>query len=344
MARIDDSVGSAAIPSVEGIASKKKPAPQVEIATDSGSEILEVTVGKTIETRLTKVVKFENRQWPYILALPVMWLLTLYVMAKKAVYRLFGVKPRTNTVWFDGLGKTCRRVKDGATSWRALDIIYNWQFGQRTDGAGVVDDFWCGMLSCQAVRNRFKVVKQEVRRAILSFRNLREVRILSLAAGSAQAVVEVVAELRVEGFAPAIKVLLVDIDDTALEYAQQLARRHGVADCFVLHKGNVLFVRRIARDFQPHVIEMVGLLDYLCDAQAARLVERIQQSLPKNGVFLTCNICPNAERRFLERVVDWEMVYRTPGQLANVFDRSNFEELRLVHEPLKLHCLAVARN
>ena len=57
-------------------------------------------------------------------------------------------------------------MKEGSTSWRALEEIYNYNFGRRDGLGGLVDDFWEGMLNCQAVRNRLKVAKNELRRAI----------------------------------------------------------------------------------------------------------------------------------------------------------------------------------
>jgi len=264
-------------------------------------------------------------------------------MAKKKIRRLLGKPdPSINVLWFDGLGSSCRKVKDGAASWRALDEIYNYQFGQEKGLQGVVNDFWEGMLNCQAVRNRLKLVKQEVRRAILQFSNHQEVRLLSLAAGSAQGIIEVVAELKANDIR--VRALLVDIDQTALDYSIQLARQYGVGDQIETIRTSVAQVSRISREFRPQIIEMLGLLDYIPQDKAVRLIRKIYESLEAKGIFLTCNIRDNLERSFLKWVVNWSMIYRTPGELAEVVNKAGFGDCRLVYEPLRIHGLVIAQK
>lgn len=339
-------VRSETIPSIEGIRNRefdkrKINSQKVEIAVNA--KILEVKIGRDVKTRLIKIVEFEELRWPYFLALPAMWILTLYVMAKKSVYKLLGKDgPKINTFWFDGLGLSCRKAKEGAASWSALDEIYNYQFGQRNGLGGFVDDFWEGMFNCQAVRNRLKLVKQQIERAILRFSNHEEIRLLSLATGSAQGVIEVMAELKERGIR--VRALLLDIDQTALDYAKQLARRHDVSDQIEMVKASVAQVSRVSKSFQPHIIEMVGLLDYIPRDKAIRLVRKILESLADKGIFLTCNIAPNLEMRFLRWVVNWPMIYRTPVELAEIVSEAGFSQCRLVYEPLEIHGLMIAQK
>lgn len=313
----------------------------VEIATIP--ELPEVETGIVAVTLPVKAAKFEKRRWPYVLTMPISWLLTLWVILKKSICRWLGKPdPDINTFWFDGLGLSCRKVKEGHASWGALDEIYNYQFGGRNGLGGFVDDFWEGMLNCQAVRNRLKLIKQEIRRAILRFSNHEEVRLLSLAAGSAQGVIEVMAELKAKGIR--VRALLLDIDQTALDYAILLADRHGVGDQIEMVKTSVAQVIRVSQDFRPQVIEMLGLLDYIPQDKAIRLVEKIRQSLETKGIFLTCNICHNIERRFVHWVVNWPMIYRTPAELAEIVTEAGFSDYRLIYEPLKIHGLLIAQK
>lgn len=306
-------------------------------------EITEARISTVAVTQPVKIVQFEKRRWPYILTMPISWLLTLWVMAKKVVCRTFGKpEPNINTFWFDGLGLSNRAIKEGAASWRALDIIYNYPFGQARGLQGIVDNFWVGMINAQAVRNRLKLVKQEIRRAILRFSDNDEIRLLSLAAGSAQGVIEVMAELRDSGIR--VRALLVDIDQTALDYAVKLAYRHGVGDQIKTVKTSVAQVARISRNFQPQIIEMLGLLDYIPQDKAIRLVGNIYNSLEANGIFLTCNIRHNPERHFLKWVINWPMIYRTLDELEQIIGGAGFSNYRFINEPLKVHCLVIAQK
>ena len=288
-----------------------------------------------------KLATFEKRRWPYILTLPISWLLTLYVMAKKGIYKLFGISgPSINTFWFDGLGSSNRKIKEGAASWKALDIIYNYRFGESL--LNIVDDFWIGMMNAQAVRNRFKLVKQELRRAILKFSNYEEVRLISLACGSAQAVIELIAELKLKRII--VRVILIDIDQSALDHAKDLGRQHGVSDQIEMVKASVSQVIKVSRNFRPQIIEMLGLLDYIPQEKAIRLAAKIRESLDSNGVFLTGNIASNPERHFLDWVINWQMIYREPADLVEIANRAGFSDYRLIYEPLKIHGVVVAQK
>lgn len=286
---------------------------------------------------------FENRYWLYLMVLPLMRLLVIYVILKKKIRKLLGLsEPEINTFWFDGLGKSPKLVKKGAASWVALNEIYNYQFGKGKGIIGVVDDFWQRMINAQAVRNRLKLVKQEIKKAVSEFSWQGEVRILSLASGSAQGVIEVMAELKKRGIA--VQALLLDIDPTALIYAKELACLNGVADQIEVVRVNVSRVVKVARDFKPHIIEMLGLLDYIPRDKAVKLIRKIKDSLEPNGVFLTCNICPNAEQHFMKWVINWSMIYRCPAELIGIVKEAGFDDCRLVAEPLKIHCLVVVHK
>lgn len=313
----------------------------VEIATIP--ELPEVETGTVAVTLPVKSAEFERRRWPYILTMPISWLLTLWVILKKSICRWHGKpEPNINTFWFDGLGLSNRAIKDGAASWKALDVIYNHSFGRKKTVRGFVDDFWIGMINAQAVRNRLKLVKQEIRRAILRFSNHQEVRLLSLAAGSAQGVIEVMAELKSKGIR--VRALLLDIDQTALDYAQVLAERYGVSDQIETVKTSVAQVARVSRDFRPQIIEMLGLLDYIPQDKAIRLVRKIRESLETKGIFLTCNVYHNMEMYFLKWVINWAMIYRTPAELAEIVTEAGFDDYRLIYEPHKIHGLVIAQK
>ncbi len=286
---------------------------------------------------------FEKRRWSYFLMLPMMWMLIGYVMIKKKIYKLLGKSgPKINTWLFDGLGLSCRQIKESAASWKALDIIYNHQFGKNRSIGNIIDDFWIGMMNAQSVRNRLKLVKQEIRRAILQFNGQEEIRLVSLACGSAQAIIEVMAELKEKGIK--VRAILLDIDQTALDYALDLAERYQVASQIKTMKANVSQIAKVSRDFKPHIVEMLGFLDYFPQDSAIKLAIKVRESLDVKGVFLTCNICHNPEEEFLKWVINWPMIYRSPNELAEVAIKAGFDDYRLIYEPLKIHGIIIAQK
>lgn len=285
---------------------------------------------------------YENCAWPYVLSLPFMWLITLSVMLKKGIYKLLGMgTPKINSIFFDGLGVESRKVKEHATTWKAMEIVYNHPYPQKRTFRGMIDEFYWFGLNCQGLRNRLKLIKDELRDAISKI-DAEEVRLVSLACGSAESVLEVMAEFKAKG--KIIKAVLLDIDGEALKRAEKVAEHYGLEKQITIYQGSTYDISQIAHKFKPQVIEMMGFLDYQKQEDAIDLVNKIRESLEPNGFLITCNICPNIEQHFLKWVINWPMVYRTPQQFAEVADKAGFKKYRLIYEPLKVHGLLVAQK
>lgn len=297
---------------------------KADIAVESNS-VFSVTTDRGISYEYNKPL--------YVLTLPVMWLLAFWVFCKKAILRR---NPKINTFWFDGLSLPCRRIKEGAASWRALDIIYNFRFGSDSR----ISDYWLGIINAQAVRNRFKLVKHELKQAIRQFnRNESEVRILSLASGSAQPVIEAMAEMRPIN----VKAVFVDLDPTAIEYSRQMAKAYGMENQITFLVGSVTSLDKLVQGGAPHIIEMVGFLDYRPRDKAILLVKKIWKVLPPDGLFVTANTCPNSEMSFLKWVINWSMIYRKPEDLRDILLNAGFspEDCRITLEPHGIHAVAM---
>lgn len=282
---------------------------------------------------------FEKNLFWYRVALPVMWMLTVWVFCKKMLYGLFGSQPSINTFWFDGLGTSCRGIKEGVASWKALDIIYKYPKGT------LADAFWIGMVNAQAVRNRLKIVRCEIYDLAkhIALDREQEVRIFSIACGSAQAVIEVLVLLKQEGILA--QVFLTDREQSALDYAWDLAVKNGVEKQVSFAVAKASEVEQLAGEFKPNIVEMVGLLDYYIHPKAVRLFRRVRNVLATTGgFFITCNVIPNPEMRFLKWVINWVMVYRSPKELESVADEAGFDKHYLLREPLNVHVVIVAEH
>ena len=300
-------------------------------------------------SRSQRADKFEERVWPYRLIVPFLFGIGAYVQMKKWLYRCAGgdgFVPRYNFWLVDGISINSRRVRDGAMRWKALDAVYN--FGRGEGGnclSRMIDHFWLHVRNAQAVRNRLKIVKRELSLAVRNVAAAQEpgrpVRILSIAAGSGQGVIETVAELKRAGFC--LQVLLVDRDQTALAHARKLAARHGVEDIVTACEGDAVFFNRVC-NFRPCIIEMCGLMDYLRDATAIALIKKIHRYLKPEGYFLTCHIHPNLEAYFLRHVENWGMLYRSREELLDLIVKGGFLGGRPYTEPLKIHTVVVARK
>lgn len=305
--------------------------------------------GRSVNTE----VEYEKNRLVYILAIPIMWALVVYVFVKKMVWRYaFGKKVYTNTVFFDGLCRPARAIKDGAASWRALDLIYNYfekyqYFHPIYYPNGlywyerVIVDFWMGMMNVQAVRNRRKYVAEKLSHLIKKVDETSdEVRIFSIASGSAQAVFEAIQQSGVLN----VKVKLLDLDETAIQYSQKLAGEMGINSSVTTICGNTANVEKIIKEFNPHIVEMIGFLDYRPDDRAVKLFQKIYRSMAVGSYFITANICPNVEMRFLEWVINWKMIYRSREMLEKILEDGGFCDRNVVTEPQRIHTIAIAQK
>ena len=140
------------------------------------------------------LIEYEKNSWVDILRLPLIWMLALWVALKKII---LGPELKINTFWFDGLSPVCREMKENAMHWRALDIAYNYKFGAKNDFATKITDFWLKINNAKAVRNRLKLIKKKLREAINNIIPKEpEIRLLSIACGSAQGVIEIMSEFK----------------------------------------------------------------------------------------------------------------------------------------------------
>lgn len=292
--------------------------------------------------RSDKSTAYETVRVPYLIAVPLMYLIGFYVQMKKMLFRQLGVAVTTNCAIVDGISINSRRMKEGAARWPSLNTCYNFTKGEGPTAVHrAVDGWWMRIRNAQAVRNRLKIAKRELKLAIVSMaRPGKPVRILSLAAGTAQGVIEVAAECNKLGIGT--EILLIDRDVSALRYAQELAGTLGVQ--IETKDGDVLFFTRYTDGFKADIVEMMGLIDYLTDGLVVAVAKKIRGYLPVGGYFFTCHIHPNHEAYFLKYVVDWRMLYRSRDELKDLVIKGGFENPTLFTEPLNIHSIAAAKK
>jgi hypothetical protein len=289
---------------------------------------------------------FERENWPKLFLLA-QWLLTFWVICKKTVLGKLGFAIGSNSFFVDGLGKKCRMVKEGSASWRALEVLYDHEPRETGDFGDRLDNFWLRSPNAQAVRNRLKIVTNEINREINRLSQTRQgrpIRIASIACGSARAVFQCVREASLN--CRSVEFLLLDIDPAAIEHALVMAERYGIRDCVRTEILNVFMIGKLEKvlaDYKPDIVEMVGLLDYLKDKRAVRIFTAISRALASDGVLITCNVVPNAEARFLKWVVDWPMIYRTRHELQVLLE-DHFGMLQFLLEPWGIHAVVSARQ
>lgn len=254
-------------------------------------------------------------------------------------------------LWLRPLIRRTHRAADifvkHAMTYKALEVAYT--RGRHYPSRNSIERFfyqvWFGTANVLAVRNRLRVVKRELKRALRdNFSKHETVRLLSIAAGSARAVIEAVHEA---GYAKNKNLFLVflDKDETALEYSKLLVKEFAI-ECPIEWTSTTLgtYLRTSKGMNFFNVIEMVGLLDYFTDVRAVELFDHIYDVLKPSGVFVTGNIIAHAEKPLLSRFAGWHVIYREPEQLLKLLVRSKFtkHDITVYVEPHKIHAVSVA--
>ncbi len=285
---------------------------------------------------------FEAKRWPYYCILPLSLLLVLWSVLKKRCYSLVGRKQDVNLLLFDGVGKYGKVIKRNVTGWKAVDLIYNHRFGESRSLGGCLDDFWFDSLNCQAARNRFRLAKRELKKAILHLSSHGVVRILSLAAGTGQIESEAVADVKRGNVH--VKAMLVDKEPAALTRAREFIAINNVAEDVEVVQADAREALGIAAGFKPHIIAMIAFLDYLSYKEGVRFISKLFNILPQGGYFITSNTMPNVEMQFVTHIVGWPLIYRDHQEISRLIRESGFAEYELIDDPLCIQNVVVARK
>ncbi|MEE8574701.1 MAG: hypothetical protein V3T30_04735 [Thermodesulfobacteriota bacterium] len=89
----------------------------------------------------------------------------------------------------------------------------------------------------------------------------------------------------------------------ALDYSKALAEEKKVSGKISWVRSDVRKLEKFCNDWHPHIVESVGLFDYLSDDEALNLIRKIHDTLVPGGTIIISNVNDNPERRFVrERI------------------------------------------
>jgi len=186
-----------------------------------------------------------------------------------------------------------------------------------------IDRWALNFEASRAVKNRRGMLNRAIR-DIVQRSGAHPAYVTSLASGPARELFD----LFTGTTPPDIKATCIDIDNQALAYAAELAKKHGVSDRFSFAQDNIV---RLAHGrgktvLKPqHMIYSIGLIDYLRDEFVIKLFDWIHERLLPGGTAVVGNFATtNPGKAFMDHILEWELIYRTPEDLQDLFARSRF--------------------
>ncbi len=292
---------------------------------------------------------WEKVRWVHRLLWPLAILESMRVMLKVVAYRLVHLRwarsrqgeartrfllgpRRIMSFWVDGSSPFIYALRHGVTTSAALDVLYNCTTTSDTETGfrSALGWFWQHEPHAQGVRNRMKMVYWRLLDAMRAERakGKKDVRVLSLACGSAQPVIEAVADFLAEDPKANVSLELVDLDVPSLRRAERLAWARGVHSNVRLRRQNVRTFLEVDDRTWP-IIEMVGFLDYRDDESLVFTCDQIHRRLEPGGCFLTAIVCPSLWAPVVRWLANWPfLVRRSRADFERLLKRAGFHSER----------------
>ncbi|HQF57542.1 MAG TPA: hypothetical protein PK831_03540 [Candidatus Magasanikbacteria bacterium] len=261
-------------------------------------------------------------------------------------------KARGPSIFFGALHWTLNEVHNGITTARALHAIYGAPVLLRSwkGFCGWFLRLWFGFPPAAGLRNRLRWVHSSIfaELATLAVRGKDEIRLVSIACGSAVAMIEATSKF-VKLF-PQVKVEinLVDLNKAALRHASELAIARG------LKVGNSVDdqVKIIETDLKTFIqtnhgfdiVEFVGFMDYREVNSVKELINSVVNMTVKGGVVFTTLIRKSCWRPVIRWIVGWvKLIYRDPTTIKEIISHNNCHA-SVETEATKQHMLITLRR
>jgi cyclopropane fatty-acyl-phospholipid synthase-like methyltransferase len=218
--------------------------------------------------------------------------------------------------------------------WRAMRICYENREPQDFIDKIILKD---AVLTLSA-RNRKKMAVREIGSLIDKYSVTGDVHIVGIGTGPGFNVLEAMVDAKSDK----VFAYCIDEDADAFAYGKELVESLGLAKRVRYIKGNAVNLEHLL-EIVPHVVKMVGILEYLTDDQVRDLMRVSYRKLRSGGsVLVNSMLDRHGVDRYLRRVFDWKLNYRSPQQVVRLFKDCGFTDFTVRNDPLGVYSIIVA--
>jgi extracellular factor (EF) 3-hydroxypalmitic acid methyl ester biosynthesis protein len=229
-----------------------------------------------------------------------------------------------------------------AGDYEVMNHVYSRHFSGNTLFAKALNLALTWTPAAEAVRTRKDLLKARIEELINSAEPGKKTRILSIAAGPAQEIFEVLQER--EDLPGPLEIVLFDQDKRALSYSYGRLKRvissrwAGRVQLVHLHDSIKRLLRGASVFSGQGTFDAViacGLFDYLQLLSAVSLSRNLYSLVAPGGTLYIGNMVPtNPSRWFMELHLDWFLVYRERSELLDMARMAAPDsKLQLLDEP-----------
>lgn len=216
-----------------------------------------------------------------------------------------------------------------AGSWKTMRISY-----ENKPHVDIMDKFFLTFGTFpMALRNRKRLVVKKLTECIAQHQE-RPMHIMGVGAGSGSNTIEALKQLKDDK----VYAKLLDLASDAFEYGKSLAKEAGLPEeqiSFI--QGNAIELEKHL-DFTPNIVKLIGIIEYLTDEQVQGLFDLAYRVLTDKGHVVVNSISnKHGHDRFVRRVFNLHLNYRTPDKIMGMLKKSGFTNFSPEREPLKVY-------
>ena len=221
--------------------------------------------------------------------------------------------------------------------WRSMEIMYKNDEPVDWPDRQALRDNPVSMAS----RNRRRIITRKLASLIADYAKGAAVTVLGVGAGPGRHVQTALAD---SGVDPArVNAYLIDRDDDAFEYGRSLAAGLGIADSIHFLKGDACRVREVLPDVSAQIVKVVGLAEYLSDAQLLQMLQALRNAMAPGGTLVTHGLVDTyGTGRFLARVWNLRHKQRTARSMTRLIESTGLRVIDCVVEPAGVYPILTA--
>jgi precorrin-6B methylase 2 len=185
------------------------------------------------------------------------------------------------------------------------------------------------------LRNRKKLCVKTMVRLLQGFPG--SINIISIGAGPGANVIEPMARLP----NTQCRAFCIDLNKDAFVYGAELAKRSGVGDRVHYIQGNAVDVKTLV-SVQPHIVTLVGIMEYLTDAQILDIMKAMREAMPVGGAIMMSTLVDTLKvDRFMTRAFNFHLHYRDAAHVTGLAREAGFTDFTKDSEPLGIYDIIV---
>jgi len=218
--------------------------------------------------------------------------------------------------------------------WRAMRISYENREPRDWIDKRILKD---AVLTLSA-RNRRRMAVSALKNLIYRHCAQGDVHIVGIGTGPGFNVLEAMVDANTDR----VFAYCIDEDVDAFEFGRRLADEMGLGGRVRYIAGNAVNLEHLL-EVVPHIVKMVGILEYLTDDQVMELFRVSHRMLPMGGSILVNSMRDtHGVDRYLRRVFNWHLNYRTPQKILRLFEECGFGDFHHRSDPLGVYSIVVA--